>query len=204
MTGVTQSPTDTRTKLLAAAEKLVVEQGLTGVSVRKVGDIAGVNPTLVTYHFKTLGKLLDEVCSLNLDPVLAEWQAVDTAKAEGMDAVLRAWLEPMQRAAAFTQGGRALVVLDEIAAHGESALRLKVLRTMEAFSLRLQTAMAPHCSHLENDELRARLRFISGAVLGPPPRSHSALLTGTGLTGAGRPIDDLAYLMDFARAALSN
>ncbi|MFC3098670.1 TetR/AcrR family transcriptional regulator [Alteraurantiacibacter palmitatis] len=187
----------TREKLLAAAERIVVERGLTGLSVRRVGEAAGMNPTLVTYHFKGVGGLLDELCRCNLDPVLADWQAVRAG--DPLDTVLEAWLRPMQRPAAFTPDGRALVVLDEIAAHGTGALRQQVLAAMEQFIRNLREALAPHCPHLSPEELRARLRFISGAVLGPPPRSH-----GAPVLDDGRALDDLVFLLRFARAALAN
>lgn len=191
----------TRTRLLAAAEKILVEQGVNALSVRKVGDQAGVNSTLVTYYFKSILNLLDELCALNLDPILADWRDIQPAKAAdlGLDALLEAWLAPMLRPAAFTRGGRALIVLDEIAAHGEVALRSRVLGAMEEFSARLRATLAPLVPGLDEHELRARLRFISASVLGPPPRTYCAT-PGDG----ARPLDDLAYLLPFARAALSN
>src|SRR5690606_7336781 len=91
-----------------------------------------------------------------------------------LDEVLRLWLAPMLHPAAFTPTGRALAVLDEIAAHGELGLRTRVLGEMEAFSVRLRAVLAPLLPGLSEHELRARLRFIAGAVLGPPPRTYSA------------------------------
>lgn len=186
---------NTRTKLLAAAEAILVASGITGLSVRKVGDEAGVNPTLVTYHFGSIGNLLDELCRLNIEPVLAGWAMLEYAS--NPDDILRIWLEPMLRPAAFTPGGRALVVLDEIAAHGEGDLRARVLIEMDANGRRLRAALLPHCNGLDEEELRARLRFISGAVIGPPPRSH-----GAPVLADGRKLDDLSFLLPFARAAL--
>lgn len=179
-----------------------MERGITGLSVRKVGEGAGVNPTLVTYHFKSIARLLEELCQLNLQPILQGWEGVAAGKP--FDENLRQWLEPMLSPAAFTPGGRALVVLDEIAAHGEGAVRAEVLSKMEAFSIRLRQVLAADCPALDDTELRARLRFISGSVLGPPPRSHGApALEGQGKDGSVRMLDDLDYLHRFARAALT-
>jgi AcrR family transcriptional regulator len=187
--------------LLAAAEGILAEKGVNALSVRKVGDAAGLNPALVTYHFKSILNLLDELCTLNLDPILMDWRAIDpalgTASGE-LEEVLRAWLAPMLRPAAFTPRGRALIVIDEIASHGEPALRDRVLTAMEQFSIRLRATLAPILPHLSEHELRARLRFISGAVLGPPPRIHTVLPSD-----GARSLGDLAYLLPFARAALS-
>ena len=74
--GLTANEMSTGDRLLAAAERILVERGVTGLSVRKVGDVAGVNPTLVTYHFKSIENLLGELAHRNLDPILADWQAI--------------------------------------------------------------------------------------------------------------------------------
>jgi len=185
--------------LLAAAESILVERGVNALSVRKVGDAAGLNPALVTYHFKSILNLLDELCSLNLNPILRDWRVIVPGLGQdgGLEEVLRAWLAPMLRPAAFTPGGRALIVIDEIASHGEPALRERVLGEMEQFSVRLRRVVAPHVPWLTERELRARLRFISAAVLGPPPR----------VPVQGRevrmPTDGLADLLPFALAGLS-
>ncbi len=186
----------TSERLLAAAERILVERGVTGLSVRKVGDLAGVNPTLVTYHFKTIENLLVELAHRNLDPILADWQAI--APGMTLDEVLRTWLQPMQRVACFTPDGRALWVLDELAAHGEGVPRQLVTTAMLDFSTVLQAAVQPHCPNLGADELRARLRFIAGAALGPPPRVHDTVR----LPG-GKALDDIEFLLAFARAALA-
>ena len=189
----------TRWCLMAAAEGILVQHGVNALSVRKIGDAAGLNPTLVTYHFGSLHGLLDALCTSNLEPILAAWSQIGTAEGANwtLDDVLHAWLTPMLHPAKFTSGGRALVVLDELAAHGDAALKSRVLSAMEAFALRLREVVGPLIPHLTHDQLRARLRFISGAVLGPPPRIRAAPLDN-GCT----PLDALAYLLPFARAAL--
>lgn len=189
----------TRTRLLAAAEQILVEQGVNALSVRRIGDGAGMNPALVTYYFKSILNLLDELCSLNLEPVLSGWRDIDPRQAEeaGLDGVLRLWLVPTLHPAAFTPNGRALTVLDEIASHGELALRSRVLDEMEQFSARLRSTLAPLLPNLSEHELRARLRFIAGAALGPPPRTSR-----TRPSDGSTALDDLAYLLPFARAAL--
>ncbi|GAA0271214.1 hypothetical protein GCM10009127_09230 [Alteraurantiacibacter aestuarii] len=196
---VAATRSNTQTRLLAAAEKILVEKGLTGLSVRKVGEQAGVNATLVTYHFKSISNLLEELCQINLDPILARWSQIGGAgnASQDFDDILEIWLEALLLPSAITAEGRALVVLDEIIAHGEGSLRQSVLEPMEQFSERLRSALAPFCPHLHQDELRARVRFISGAALGPPPRGD-----GSPLAGVGNPLDDLDCLLNFARAAL--
>lgn len=186
----------TSDRLLAAAEHLLVTRGVTGISVRKVGEQAGVNPTLVTYHFKSIENLLAELASRNLDPILAEWDAIRPGMA--LDEALSRWLVPMRTPACFTPGGRALVVVDELAAHGEGKPRTIVMEALDKFVVRLRETIQPHCPHLDEGELRARLRFISGAALGPPPRTH-----GAPSLPDGRALDEPTFLTAFARAALA-
>ncbi len=45
------APEDTKTLLLEAAKKLFAEKGFDGTTVKEVADLAGVNISLVSYHF---------------------------------------------------------------------------------------------------------------------------------------------------------
>lgn len=187
---------DTKQRLLAAAERIVVRNGVTGISVRKVGDSAGVNPTLVTYHFKSIENLLAELARQNLEQIIGEWNSIRPGM--DLDDILSQWLRPMSAPARYTSGGRALVVVDELAAHGQGAPRDLVMTAMDEFVTRLRMSIERHCSHLSASELRARLRFISGAALGPPPRTH-----GPPTLPDGKALDDPELLIAFARAALA-
>lgn len=185
-------PDATRTRLLEAAERILIEQGVHALTVRRVGDVSGLNCTLVTYHFGSVAGLLSELAQCNLAPMLADWQALDAAFADS-DAVLEAWLRPLLRPAAFHPAGRALIVLDELAAHGSDEIVQEVLAAMRDVSERVRQALAPFLPHLDEMTLRARLRFIAGAALGPPPRIASS---------DARAIAGLDQLLGFAGAAL--
>lgn len=191
--------TDTRTKLLAAAERILMEQGLTGVSVRKVGEAAGVNPALVAYHFHGIDGLLEQLCHHNLAAITHDWSVVDPAATppQDLDTVLSAWIEPMQKPAVFTGSGRTIDVLDEIVAHGSQQLRDSLLQELYRFTEILDAVLAPYCPKLGTEERRIRMRFIAGAVLGPPPRGFVRRSENNNL-----PIDHISYLLPFARAAL--
>lgn len=45
------SKSDQRSQLIAAATPLFAFKGLSGVNVREIGRAAGVNPSLISYHF---------------------------------------------------------------------------------------------------------------------------------------------------------
>lgn len=190
---------DTRTRLLKAAENILICEGAHALTVRRVGAVSGLNPTLVTYHCGTVAGLLGGLCRLNLEPMMDGWAALSGEPTpSSLGDTLRIWLGPLLQPAAFTPGGRALVVLDEIAAHGDPELSARLLEAMVAISARVHAALLPILPHLDARELRARLRFLAGAALGPPPRARS-----TDAALGEEPLDSLRYLCAFAEAALS-
>lgn len=191
---------DTKTRLLEAAEKILIEEGVHALTVRRIGAVSGLTSTLITYHFGALSGLLSELCRLNLEPMIAEWQAID-APGTGprtLRRTLRAWLGPLTRPAAFTPGGRSLIVFDEIASHGDATLKGELLAVMIDVSNRVQSSVQEMLPHLPPHELRARMRFIAASALGPPPRFR-----GADIQASPRPIDSLQYLVLFAEAALT-
>jgi AcrR family transcriptional regulator len=192
----------TRTRLLEAAERILLEQGVQALSVRKVGEVSGQNPTLITYHFGSITALLDQLCDCNLRPMQDAWQALDHGfqdKPDPLDALLTAWLEPLMAPAAFSPSGRALIVIDEIAAHAQSELSQRLVEQMTAVAGRVAQQLAPMLPDLPYDELRERLRYIAGAALGPPPRVR---LPASASAAGGRARMTVS-LIRFARAALT-
>lgn len=191
---------DTRIGLLEAAERIILEEGIQALTVRRVGAVSGLNPTLVTYHFGAMGNLLAELCRLNLEPMLADWEAVKARDAgfSSLREVLEAWMTPLLRPAAFTSNGRAIIVLDEIAAHGDEDISHRLLAPMRDMSARVQSALRPYVSHLSQRELRARVRFLSAATLGPPPRARVVEVEP-----GEQQIDGIEFLLNFAEAALT-
>jgi AcrR family transcriptional regulator len=193
---------DTRTRLLKAAENILIREGAHALTVRRVGEVSSLNPTLVTYHCGTVAGLLGELCRLNLEPMMAGWSALwgEQASRSGLRDTVRIWLGPLLQPAAFTFGGRALVVLDQIAAHGDPELSRQLLEAMVTVSGRVHAALRPLTPHLDPRELRARLRFLAGAALGAPPRVRAAEKRKS---SGEQKLDSLRYLCAFAEAALS-
>lgn len=164
----------TRHRLLAAAEQVIIAEGLNALTVRRVGDLSGLNPTLITYHFGTVARLLEELCERNLAPMRAAWAGMDGRPADDPRALLGAWLAPLLAPAAFAETGRALVVLDEVASHGDDAMRQRLFAEMAGVARLVRQSLAPHVPHLDDAELQARMRYVAGAALGPPPRIRAA------------------------------
>jgi AcrR family transcriptional regulator len=57
----------TRTALLDAAQKVMVEEGYAAVTTRRVGAVAGVNKALVYYYFDTMDDLFIELFGRNAE-----------------------------------------------------------------------------------------------------------------------------------------
>lgn len=189
-------PDDTRSRLLQAAEAILLQQGVHALTVRRVGQEAGLNGTLVTYHFGGVVALLSELSQRNLAPMIADWESLPTT-GPGIAEIVETWLRPLLRPAAFNPAGRALVVLDEIGAHGSGDLRDDVMKAMNATGEKVRIALQPLLPDMPELVLRARLRFIAGAALGPPPRMPEA-------GGALSPLMTFEQLFAFALAALKD
>ena len=89
------------------------------------------------------------------------------------------------------------LLLDEIAAHGSAEVAADLLVAMLALSAKVQDRLQPFLPHLDRRELRARLRFVSCAALGPPPRPRRVARAE-----GEQPLDHIDYLFAFAKAAL--
>ncbi|WP_424215779.1 TetR/AcrR family transcriptional regulator (plasmid) [Streptomyces sp. BI20] len=81
------APSDTRTKILDAAERLFAEHGYSGTSVRAVTDLAGANLAAVGYHFGSKAELLAAVARRVTAPITAAQRA-------GLDELLARTPEP--------------------------------------------------------------------------------------------------------------
>ncbi|MFV0643217.1 MAG: TetR/AcrR family transcriptional regulator [Sphingomonadaceae bacterium] len=160
---------DTRSALLQAAEQILVTRGVHALTVRKVGAVSGLNGTLITYHFGGIGSLLQELAMLNMQPMVAAWNAISSGN--NPHQILQSWLSPLLNPAAFHPEARALVVLDEIASHGDSCQARPVMDEMVKAGQKVEEALLPLLPHLDRQELHLRLRFIAGGTLGPPPRT---------------------------------
>ena len=65
------APSDTRTQILDAAERLFAERGFRGTSVRAITDSAGANLAAVGYHFGSKAELLTAVIRRVIEPITA-------------------------------------------------------------------------------------------------------------------------------------
>jgi AcrR family transcriptional regulator len=114
---------NTRARLLDAAEVLLLDEGYAAVTSRRVAAKAGLKPQLVHYYFRTMDDLFLEVFRRRAEENLARYE-----RAIATDGSLRAlWqLNADPRGAAFTMEFVAL-------ANHRKAIRAEIARFAERF-----------------------------------------------------------------------
>src|SRR5437764_14443744 len=86
----------TKEQILLAAERLIADHGVDGVSMRQIGAAVGSgNNSAVLYHFGSKEKLVQAIFEYRL-PRLRERRALLVAERQPAD--LRGWLECQTRA----------------------------------------------------------------------------------------------------------
>lgn len=169
-----------RTLILIAAERLIIEEGLQAATIRRIADEAGVNSALTRYYFGSTEGLQLELARLNLAPILTDWK-VAPESSQGLDMLVRGYISPMWNPAAFNPAERALSLLDELSAHGGEKVREAVARPMMAQFDYMVEEIRFLRHGISAEEIAARLAFACAGALGMPPRSRSRTLF------AGRP-----------------
>lgn len=97
---------DTKSRILDAAEQLIAEHGLE-VSLRTITQLAQVNLAAVNYHFQSKDALIDAVIARRIEPVnarriemLEAFEREQTTGPVPLEDVLRAFLAPVLQLAA--------------------------------------------------------------------------------------------------------
>lgn len=93
-------PTNTKDRILDAAERLFAERGFADTSLRRITAAAGANIASVNYYFQSKEALIQAVFSRRLRPVnRARLEILDRLEARGgsvsLEEALRAFLEPV-------------------------------------------------------------------------------------------------------------
>lgn len=186
--------TDTKQKILDAAERLIAEQGYAATSLRQIIAEAGVNLASVHYHFGSKEELLDEVVKRKADPVNAKrLELLDRAVAESapgyppVGQVLEAFLAPTAEAA--NRNPQFVKVMGRILAEG--LLQRVVEKNFKPVSGKFFAAIRQVVPDLPEAEFQWRVQFMMGAM------AHT-------MCGCSVPSDGfeerIAYLVHFLTA----
>ena len=82
-----------RAEILEAAERVFVEQGYEGATIRRIAEEVGLSSTALYMHFRDKGRILDEIC-------VGHFQALNTIN----EALLAEALDPVERVRRMLQG----------------------------------------------------------------------------------------------------
>jgi AcrR family transcriptional regulator len=93
---------DTKTKILDAAEKIIMELGAEKASLRKITQEAGVNIAAINYYFGSKNNLVSAIMARIISPLMEDLKAglasVMATAGEGkptIEAIIRAYLIPL-------------------------------------------------------------------------------------------------------------
>ncbi|MFC9893780.1 TetR family transcriptional regulator [Nocardia sp. NPDC127579] len=100
----TTAPAETRQRLLAAAERLLLTERYEDVSVRAICAAAGANPAAVHYHFGSKDALVSALLEARLGPLWAERLSTVTAAGGSVPEIVDAVLAPFADLAADPLG----------------------------------------------------------------------------------------------------
>src|SRR5688572_30655187 len=161
-------PSQTREQLLAAAERLFAERGFAGVSVRMIAAEAGVNWSLVGYHFRGKDGLLAEVYRRHCTTLNAErLRLLGEARQTGLqlesviDAFVRPALAEIQSGDPANQYSRLRAML---AAEDAPLFTQLVADNFDQSSRTFVAALRECLPDLPPDEVLWRFHFMLGTI----------------------------------------
>jgi AcrR family transcriptional regulator len=187
---------ETKDKILDTAERLFGEQGYAATSLRHIIAEAGVNLAAIHYHFGSKEDLLDELIIRKVGPVNAErlrrLADLETAGAPSVEAILRAFLEPMvcvaQKSRSFAK------VMGRV--HAEGLMPVVAQRHFREVGERFIRTLGMAKPEVPRAELLWRVHFLMGAM------GHMVHGSKTfGLAGVDDPALTVNYLIAFATGA---
>jgi AcrR family transcriptional regulator len=159
---------ETREQLLGAAERLFAERGFAGVSVRMIAGEAGVNWSLVGYHFRGKDGLLAEVyrrhcTTLNAERLrlLAEARHAGLRLESVIDAFVRPALAEIQSGDPRNQYSRLRAML---AAEDAPLFTQLVADNFDQSSRTFVAALRECLPDLSPDEVLWRFHFMLGTI----------------------------------------
>ena len=166
-------PTDTKSKILDAAEELFMEHGFEATSLRLITTAAGVNLAAVNYHFGSKEELFQAVLTRRLDPMnqdrmhlLSTYETAAAGKALTCEKILAAMFIPaLKLARDHEQGGKNFLrLLGRAYADPAPFIREFLATQYREMIARFRAAFSNALPHIPREELSWRLHFVMGAL----------------------------------------
>ena len=163
---------DSRERILNAAEALFAEKGVRGASLREIGGRAQANPGSIYFHWKTKAELVREVFARRLGPLDEERiRRLDHAEQDHapdpvpLEAVLEALVAPMLELLNRQRGGTGFLRLLGRTYNEPDRELVRMLRQDHGATLeRFRDALARALPTLPEEQLFVRFHFALGAL----------------------------------------
>lgn len=205
------SPSETRKRILDAAESLFADEGFQNVSLRKITRDADVNLAAVNYHFGSKDKLIGEVLSRVINPINTRRLALlDEAQTEcgGSPIPIEKILEALHRP-----------VVDQLKESGhQSSVYLKlagrclseptenfseaISEIFEEIIARVMALAAESLPHLDERDIFWRMHLSMGTMVHALTGEEKLVMLSQGRVQPGDPEDTLRELINFTAAGL--
>jgi AcrR family transcriptional regulator len=175
LSAVEIAATDTKTRILDAAEELFMEHGFEATSLRLITTAAEVNLAAANYHFGSKEELFQAVLTRRLDPMNQdrmrlldhfEASAVKAGQPLTCEKIMSAMFIPaLKLARDHEKGGKNFLrLLGRAYADPAPFIRNFLSLQYQDMIGRFRTAFAHALPHLAKDELSWRLHFVMGAL----------------------------------------
>jgi len=172
--------TDTKERVLDAAERLFAEQGYAATSLRSIVAAAGANLAAIHYHFHSKEALLEAVVMRRAAPtnrerlrLLEKCQATARPKPPTLEKVLEAFLAPTFRAVQDSAGAvQFMRLVARIHVEGDLLPQMLMAHFSDMLAKYTEACLVT-LPHLTVEEFFWRVHFATGAVtqaLRPPQR----------------------------------
>ena len=190
-------PSDTKTRILDAAERLFGKNGFDATSLRDITAEAQVNLAAVNYHFQSKESLIDAIIERRLGPInRRRIEMLDAAgPSPSVEQIVEAFLLPLLMMEALP--GATLIgrVFSNPSLFVERVYKKHLIHMAQRFSEAIGAALP----ELPAEERFWRLQFMAGSM------SHMLALSGVLPLMSGQPLDRnalMARLITFLAAGL--
>lgn len=156
---------DTTSRILDVSERLFVEHGFEGTSLRMITQQAGVNLAAVNYHFGSKDKLFEAVFLRRLAPListcLSELDTLEASAQPTVEALVMTFIRPCLRLSKDPARGGAMFVrlLSRTLVENHRVLRETLSQQYSVFVERYARAFARVLPELGEEERAWRMHF---------------------------------------------
>ncbi|MBZ5674740.1 MAG: TetR family transcriptional regulator [Acidobacteriia bacterium] len=154
--------TDTKVKILDAAEKLFGMNGFDGTSLRDITSAADVNLAAINYHFQTKDSLIDAIVARRIEPVNKKrFELLDAAGPNPtVEQILTAFMAPVMQ----VKVDALVPLIGRILSNPELFVERVFHKHLVPVSRRFVEALSKALPELPPSEILWRLHFSVGVM----------------------------------------